>query len=74
MQGIRSLIQGLIAAHKMPQRIEAADKLEKAVEAYANDRVIDELARWIEKGDDDGGGVFTHELYQRVNELSLKQK
>jgi len=48
MQGIRSLIQGLIAAHKMPQRIEAADRLERGVEAYANDRVIDELERILE--------------------------
>lgn len=44
------------------------------MEAYAKEQVIKELEKWIEKGDDDGGGVFTHELYQRVNELSIKQK
>ncbi len=43
-------------------------------ERFANQRVIEELEMWIEKGDEDGGGVFTSELWKRVNELSIKQE
>ena len=49
MQGIRSLINNILNADKLGKQAEASNLLVKSVEAYTNQRVIEELKKaWEE--------------------------
>ena len=69
MQGIRSLLNNLLNADKLSKRVEASNLLERGVEDYANQRVIEELEKQMELAEI--GNSYTR-LRDRIEELKQK--
>ena len=69
MQGIRSLLNNLLNADKLSKQVEASNLLERGVEDYANQRVIEELEKQMELAEI--GNSYTR-LRDRIEELKQK--
>lgn len=72
MQGIRSLLNNLLNADKLSKRVEASNLLERGVEDYANQRVIEELEWVLEDTISQGATMIQIAVTERIKELKQK--
>lgn len=73
MQGIRSLLNNLLNADKLSKRVEASNLLERGVEDYANQRVIEELEEQVQEYFKQPVEIdLSKRLIDRIQELKQK--